>query len=110
MATDNRWARGRAAGVPGRSRPSQGAFLRSLLLGFCVFALAVLGGVLLSGAAPAVPAEPPGAIPDERIARAPVSGPAPELIFAQSMIYTGTAGLSVSVAGLVMVGRRRRLW
>jgi hypothetical protein len=110
MATDNRWARGRAARAAGRSRPSRGAVLRSLLLVFSVFVLAVLGGVLLSGAAPAVPAEPPGAIPDERAARAPVSGPAPELVFAQSMIYTGTAGLGVSVAGLVMVGRRRRLW
>ena len=110
MATDNRRACRRSAGEAGRSRPSRGAVLRSLLLGFAVFALAVLGGVLLSGAAPAVPAEPPGAIPDGRAARAPVSGPAPELVFAQSMIYSGTAGLAVSVAGLVMVGRRRRLW
>jgi hypothetical protein len=35
---------------------------------------------------------------------------ASEALFAQSMIYSGTAGLTLSIAGLVMVGRRRRYW
>jgi hypothetical protein len=79
-----------------------------LLLGAAVFALAAMTGALLAGAAPAVPAEvatvkPLRSQPAE--ARA-----ASEAMFAQSMVYSGTAGLTLSIAGLVMVARRRRFW
>lgn len=121
MATDNPLARGNHRGhwpasLAGNRRPAYrvsrrpGAVLRSLLLGASVFALAALTGMLLSGAARAMPAEPPGAVPTGRAAPAANTGPPPDQIFAHSMIYTGTAGLTVSVAGLIMVGRRRRLW
>ncbi|MPZ25339.1 MAG: hypothetical protein GEV12_02525 [Micromonosporaceae bacterium] len=91
-----------------RFRP--GAVLRSLLLGVSVFALAVVAGALLSGVAPAVPDRPAAASGPDRVTTAPARDPARTYAFARSMIYTGTTGLAVSISGLVMVGRRRRLW
>jgi hypothetical protein len=115
MVTNDRWAGRPAPPGPGRrpARPGRlnpGAVLRSLLLGISVFALAALTGVLLSGAAPAVPAEAPATVPTGQAAPAPPVGPEPEQLFAYSMVYSGTAGLVLSAAGLIMVGQRRRLW
>lgn len=127
MATDNHPASGamqRAATGPpagrrvrpgrhdrGRVRVRLGTVVRSLLLAGSVFALAALTGALLSGAAPALPAERiGGAGPGPGSAAAPSPDPAVSDAFAHSMIYTGSAGLVVSISGLVMVGRRRRLW
>lgn len=101
MTTHDRWA-----DRPARSGP----IWRSLLLGLSVFVLAALTGALLAGATSAVPAGPPPAAGSERAATAGPPDPALSRDFARSMIYTGTAGLLVSVSGLVMIGRRRRLW
>jgi ABC-type Fe3+ transport system permease subunit len=92
-----------------RAMPGARALLRSVLLGAAVFTLAALTGALLSGAATTPPPEPP---PDPAIA--PVAGqpaePAAEAALADSLIFSGAAGLVVSVCGLVLVTRRRRLW
>jgi hypothetical protein len=114
MATDSNGARGgtggrrRARGILLRPR----AVFRSLLLAASVFTVAALTGALLSGAAPAATGEPAGdPVPAGPVsAPAPPSDPVPTETFARSMIYTGSAGLAVSIAGLVMVGWRRRLW
>lgn len=113
MATDGGWAGEHVPRAVAR-RPSRevrfrrGVLLRFLLLSVVVFGVAVLTGTLLSGAAPAAPAADRSASAGrpEPVASAPV----PEQVFAHSLIYTGSAGLAVSIAGLVMVGRRRRLW
>ncbi|MGH3683300.1 MAG: hypothetical protein ACRDT2_23990 [Natronosporangium sp.] len=93
-----------------RFRFQPGAVLRSLLLGLSVFALAAVAGALLSGAAPAVPNQPPAAPGPDRVTSAPAADPAVAGMFARSMIYTGTTGLAVSISGMVMIARRRRLW
>jgi len=112
MASDGDWPRylaplttGRPPARRVRFRPR--ALLRSMLLAVGVFGIALLVGSVLSGPAPAVPADPPG---PGRSEPAAATGPASELIFAHSLIYTGSAGLAVSIAGLVMIGRRRRFW
>jgi hypothetical protein len=89
----------------GRQRPRRPTVIRSLLLSAAVFALAAVTGALLAGAAPASPAEAP-----ESVAAGPARDSASQLVFAQSMVYSGTAALTLSVTGIVMVGRRRRLW
>lgn len=93
-----------------RFRFHPGAILRSLLLGVSVFALAAVTGALLSGAAPAVPDRSPAAPEPDRVTSAPPANSAVAGTFARSMIYTGTTGLAVSISGMVMIGRRRRLW
>jgi hypothetical protein len=115
MTTDSRGAGGAAGRATcGRAarriavRPS--IVIRSLLLAAWVFTVAALTGALLSGAAPAAPAEPAG---EAGTGRPPAAGPSPDPLtetFARSMIYTGSAGLAVSISGLVLVSRRRRLW
>jgi hypothetical protein len=105
-----------------RSGPPGVAIFRSLLLSATVFALAVLTGAVLAGAAPADPTprvdaaarppqarEAPGAGDPTELERAE-RRPAGEALFARSMVYSGTVGLTLSVAGLVMVARRRRYW
>jgi uncharacterized protein (TIGR03382 family) len=83
-----------------------------VVLGAVVFTLAALTGVLLSGTAPAgtlaseTPSDPGDAEDAAAVERSNVVDPT----FAQSMVFSGTAALTVSVVGLVMVGRRRRLW
>jgi ABC-type Fe3+ transport system permease subunit len=91
-----------------RAMPGARALLRSVLLGAAVFTLAALTGALLSGAATTPPPDPP---PDPAIA--PVAGQPAEpaqAALADSLIFSGAAGLVVSVCGLVLVTRRRRLW
>jgi hypothetical protein len=68
-------------------------------------------GALLAGAAPAVPAERAKVATVEPLRSRQVEArEASEAMFAQSMVYSGTAGLTLSIAGLLMVGRRRRFW
>jgi hypothetical protein len=92
-----------------RAMPGARALLRSVLLGAAVFTLAALTGVLLSGAATTPPPDPP---PDPAIAAVAgqPAGPAAEATLADSLIFSGAAGLVLSVGGLVLVTRRRRLW
>lgn len=78
-----------------------------------VFALAAVTGALLAGAAPAgpAPASRPAspvliAVPADQPGRANDAA----VDFAHSMIYSGATALVVSIAGMVMVIRRRRLW
>lgn len=80
---------------------------RSLLLSVAVFTIAVVVGVLISGSAPAGPQrqEPePQPVSHERTTES--SDPS----YAESMIYSGAIALGLSVAGLVMISRRRRQW
>lgn len=120
----------RAAGPRG-PRPNQPtrttatAIIRSLLLSAAVFTLAAMTGALLAGAAPAVPtalskagaeatdlaterAEP--VVLEPLASQRAEARETSEAVFARSMVYSGTAGLTLAIAGLVMVGRRRRLW
>lgn len=109
MARTGHQASNGAALPPAGGRGAFRAVARSVLLGAAVFALATLTGALLSGAAPAMSAT--GAGPAG--APAPPADPsyaAQDATFGQSMILSGAAALTVSVAGLVIVGRRRRLW
>jgi hypothetical protein len=94
-----------ATWILGRRRLHRTGVLRSLLLSAAVFTLAAVTGALLAGAAPVSPAEAP-----ESPAADPARYSSPDLVFAQSMVYSGTAALTLSVTGIVMVGRRRRLW
>lgn len=105
MRIDERGSHASATWVLSRQRRRRTAILRSFLLSAAVFTLAAVTGALLAGAAPTSPAEAPEAA-------TPDSGhhSTSELVFAQSMVYTGTAALTLSVTGLVMVGRRRRFW
>jgi hypothetical protein len=83
-----------------------------------MFAVAVLAGALLSGAAPASRADQPAALHGPVWQAQDVSEAAAEralaeedtTTFARSMVVSGAAALTVSVIGLVVVGRRRRLW
>lgn len=90
----------------GSDPPRPGAIIRSLLLATTIFAVAMSTGALLAGAAAAgselTPAATETAAEQTNSALDPMLGP--------SLIYTGTAALAVSVVGLVMVARRRRLW
>lgn len=115
---------GAARGAMGTraARPAAAAsrVLRSLVVAIAMFVVAALAGVLLSGAAPAHRAGqpepgPPGDQPD--IAAEAGSGRAPDedntediARFGHSLVVSGAAALAVSVAGMVLVGRRRRLW
>lgn len=123
MATSDRRIHRPARRAPGRIRDTVATVVRSLLLGAAVFALAAFAGALLSGAAPADPADPATTNPTATglaatdsavsgsVATAPAAAePSTDLTLAQSMIYTGSAGLAVSLAGLALVGWRRRLW
>lgn len=111
MAGNDQEARGPAAPAGTRPRrhrrvpPDPGAICRSLLLGVSVFVLAALAGALLSGAAPAA-----DRVSQETPAAASTTPPTPDRTFAHSMVVSGAGALAVSVAGLVMVARRRRLW
>jgi uncharacterized protein (TIGR03382 family) len=71
-----------------------------------VFTLAALTGAVLASAAAARQAE---AAADPAVV-ASIHHPAQDPTFARSMVYSGTAALALSVTGMVMVGRRRRLW
>lgn len=111
------------APAPGTDLPRAGtaagtgaAALRALLLGVAVFTVAVIGAGLLAGAAPATPAAPTptqAADPSDpavTVASQQPQAADPELVFAQSMIYSGVTALALSLAGTVMVMRRRRYW
>lgn len=100
--------------APGR-RPG---LLHSMLLGAVLFAIGTVTGALLSGTAPAghtppgrdaapVPAAASSARPPDAD---PVAAQGTDQAFARSMIYSGGVALVLSVVGMVMVGRRRRLW
>jgi hypothetical protein len=87
-------------------RRRRATVVRSVLLSAAVFTLAALTGAVLASAAPARPAEPePG-----HVATSPVHAYAYDPDFARSMVFSGTAALTLSVAGIVMIGRRRRSW
>lgn len=112
-------ARGATGSVPARPAATATKVLRSLVLAIAMFAVAALAGVLLSGAAPANRGDQPAAEPSTaRGERSDVTAdagstgtPTSDLAwFGRSMVVTGTAALAVSVAGMVIVGRRRRLW
>jgi hypothetical protein len=87
-------------------RRRRATVLRSVLLSAAVFTLAALTGAVLAGAAPARPAEPVAGDAPASSVHAYSHDPA----FARSMVFSGTAALTVSVAGIVMIGRRRRSW
>jgi hypothetical protein len=90
--------------------------VRSLALGATVFTLATFTGALLSGAAPAgtvitAVTEPVAAVsPSEEAAVSLTYVDPSDPLFAHSMIYTGVGALAVSIAGMIMVTRRRRHW
>lgn len=92
------------------------AVLRSVLLATTVFALAALAGAVLSGAATAEPVTgtptpgPRVAAVTAEHATAPEASGAADPVFTRSIVLSGAVALTVSVAGLVLVGRRRRLW
>lgn len=106
---------GSAARLPPRAAVSTGAFLRSLVFATAMFVVAALAGMLLSGAAPANRADPPAPAAESAREAPPdrQSGTAlgdDTTAFGRSMVVSGVAALAVSAAGLVIVGRRRRLW
>jgi hypothetical protein len=91
-----------------RIRLKRRSVVGSLLLSLAVFAIALAVGVLISGSAPAGPARQdpqPQPVSQER-----ATTEAAERTFAESMIYSGALALGLSVAGLVMISRRRRHW
>lgn len=112
-------ARGRAGSLPAGPAATTATILRSLVLAIAMFAVAALAGTLLSGAAPANRGDPPAAEPETAPRERPgatanaesAGGPGEDIaMFGRSMVVSGAAGLAVSVAGLVIVGRRRQLW
>lgn len=109
MRIDGRRAHTSATWMLRRGRRRRTVILRSLTLGLAVFTLAAITGALLAGSAPSNPAEVPAEVSDYSAAE-PARHAAHEQAFARSMILSGTAALTVSVTGLVMVGRRRRRW
>jgi hypothetical protein len=105
MSIDGRGTQTSATWLLGRRRRRRTVIFRSLLLGVAVFAFAAVTGALLAGSAPSSPAEVP-----DYVAADPAQHSAYEQVFARSMVLSGTAALTLSVTGLVMVGRRRRSW
>lgn len=85
---------------------------RSIMLGAVVFTAATLTGVLLAGSTSAGPAIAPAQTPPASQTRPAAATPEGwiDATFARSLIYSGATALVVSTAGLVIVGRRRRLW
>lgn len=100
------------------AQPSPLNVLRSLLIGVAVFTLAALTGALLPGSAPISEEPAPHGTPATGWVTSFADREPPEATtratehrtFARSMVYSGATGLTLSVAGLVMVCRRRRLW
>ena len=105
MRRDGRGTQTSATWMLGRRRRRRTVIFRSLLLSVAVFTLAAATGAMLASSTPSSPAEA-----TEYAADAPGRHSAYEQVFAQSMVYSGTAALTLSVTGLVMVGRRRRFW
>ncbi|HEY8474739.1 MAG TPA: hypothetical protein VIL37_19230 [Natronosporangium sp.] len=105
MRIDGSGTQSSATWLLGRRRHRRLTIFRALLLSVVVFTLSTVTGVLLSGALPGTPAGVP-----EDAATDPARHSAYEAAFAQSMVYSGTAALTLSVTGLVMIGRRRRYW
>lgn len=136
MSNQQRWVRAPTPHPvdprrPGPARPDPAAVFRSLLLGAIVFTFAAATGGVLAGSGSAGRAEPAVAATGDWVAAvtagdwvvarsaddpdpavtADDSGTAmSDPVFASSMIYTGVAALAVSVVGMVLVARRRRLW
>lgn len=104
MRSDGRGTATSATWILSRQR-RRTVFFRSLLLSVAVFTLAAATGALLAGLAPSSPAE----VPDD-VAADPARHSVYQEVFARSMVVSGTAALTLSVTGLVMVGRRRRSW
>lgn len=90
------------------------AVVRSLVLGTAVFTLATIAGAVLSGVAPAgagITPEPVAIVSPGNGTPASQAGVDPhDPVFAYSMIITGVGALTISIAGSVMVARRRRHW
>jgi hypothetical protein len=105
MRTDGRGPQTSATWMLGRRRRRRTVIFRSLLLSVAVFTLSAFTGALLAGSAPSSPAEV-----RNHDAGDPATHSADEQVFAQSMVFSGTAALTLSVTGLVIVGRRRRFW
>jgi hypothetical protein len=95
-------------GQDGSGPPRPIAIIRTLLFGVVVFAVALPAGALLANAAPAVPHLTPAAA--EVTERSQQTEAMVDPMLGPSLIYTGAAALVVSVVGLVIVARRRRLW
>lgn len=96
---------------------------RLLLLGVLVFTIAAMAGAALAGgpagsyerADRVTTGRPPlagaaqpeaGATSERRVPRRPTA----DARFARSLVYSGATALALSLAGLVIVGRRRRRW
>lgn len=112
----------RAVGHPRTSRSLAvrlrvlGRGLRAALLVAAVFSLAMLvGGVTADLTAQLVAAEPdPLNLVADEIPTTPATAeedrPRSHRVFALSLIYTGAVALLTSLAGMVIVARRRRQW